>query len=126
MSRFFRQAGDTDSESEDSGDELMSSGNEEAPAKPAAASSSKPAMARFLRGAESTDSDSSSESGSDSDGATDDAESDDEEKPGVRIISAQEKRLIEMEATGKVMENALKINDWGAISTGTSLLEFNS
>jgi translation initiation factor 3 subunit C len=32
--------------------------------------------------------------------------------------SARDKRLFQMEATGKVMDNALKINDWVAISNG--------
>ncbi|KAF8891647.1 eukaryotic translation initiation factor 3 domain-containing protein [Infundibulicybe gibba] len=109
MSRFFRQAGDSDSDSEESDDEIMSSGDEDAPPKPT--TTAKPAMSRFLRTAGSDSSDSSSDEDSDSD-------SDDEKptsKPG--IMSAQEKRLVEMEATGKVMENALKINDWVAISS---------
>ncbi|KAI5890829.1 uncharacterized protein SCHCODRAFT_02584500 [Schizophyllum commune H4-8] len=130
MSRFFRQAGDSDSDTESSEDELMSSDEEAPAAKPAA----KPAMSRFLKGAAS-DSSSSSDSDSDSDEDDDsdapkkgkgmnafaksdsedsDEESDDEHKG--KILSAAEKRLLEMEATGKTMENALKINDWVAIS----------
>ena len=62
MSRFFRQAGDSDSDTESSEDELMSSDEEAPAAKPAA----KPAMSRFLKGAAS-DSSSSSDSDSDSD-----------------------------------------------------------
>ena len=58
MSRFFRQAGDSDSDSESSDEELMSS-EDEAP-KAAA----KPAMSRFLR--TGADSDSSDDSDSDS------------------------------------------------------------
>ncbi|KAF8894887.1 eukaryotic translation initiation factor 3 domain-containing protein [Gymnopilus junonius] len=121
MSRFFRQAGDSDSESSESEDELMSS-EDEAPPKPSTAA--KPAMSRFLRTAGSDSSDSSSEeeeSESDSDDHThreeaDEEESDEEDRPQIRILSAVDKRLKEMEATGKVMENALKINDWMAIS----------
>ncbi|EDR11416.1 uncharacterized protein LACBIDRAFT_246874 [Laccaria bicolor S238N-H82] len=114
MSRFFRQAGDSDSDSDsESESELMTSGDEEAPSKPTA-SAPKPAI--DSESEESTDTD--SEAGPEGDGD----ETDDEgERPGVRIISAQEKRLKEMEATGKVMENALKINDWVAISTGEFL-----
>lgn len=120
--RFFRQADDSDSETESSEDELMSSGDE-AP-KPA----TKTPMARFLKTADGTDSDSSDDSDSDSDSdddgkgldGSDSGESGDE-RPGVRIISAQEKRLVEMQATGKAMENALKINDWVVISESTCL-----
>ncbi|PPQ74032.1 hypothetical protein CVT26_006935 [Gymnopilus dilepis] len=120
MSRFFRQAGDSDSDSSESEDELMSS-EDEAPLKPSAVA--KPAMSRFLRTAGSESSESSSEeeeSESDSDAGqhegTEDEESDEEDRPQIRILSAVDKRLKEMEATGKIMENALKINDWMAIS----------
>ncbi|KIK03540.1 hypothetical protein K443DRAFT_676715 [Laccaria amethystina LaAM-08-1] len=121
MSRFFRQAGDSDSDSSESESELMTSGDEEAPSK-LTAPAPKPAMSRFLRTAGSDSSDSESEESTDTDSEAgpegDGDETDDEgERPGVRIMSAQEKRLKEMEATGKVMDNALKINDWVAIST---------
>lgn len=49
--------------------------------------------------------------------ASSDEESDDEK---VVVKSAKDKRLEEMEATVKVMENASKINDWVAISNGGS------
>ncbi|KAF9481562.1 eukaryotic translation initiation factor 3 domain-containing protein [Pholiota conissans] len=119
MSRFFRQAGDSDSESSESEDELMSSEDEgQAPPKPSTAA--KPAMSRFLRtaGSDSSSSESEEESDeSDEDGGEGESgESDDEDKPQIRILSAVDKRLKEMEATGKVMENGLKINDWMAIS----------
>lgn len=113
MSRFFRPAGDSDSESEESEDELMSSGDEDAPpVKPSTTTAARPAMSSFLKkaGSESSDSDSSEESDTDSE--------EEESRPNVRIMSAQEKRLSEMEATGKVMDNALKINDWVTISNG--------
>ncbi|KAL0580332.1 Translation initiation factor 3 subunit c [Marasmius crinis-equi] len=129
MSRFFRQAGDSDSDSESSEDELMSSGDE-APAPKT--TTAKPAMSRFLRtaGSDSSDSSSSEEEESDDDDSdapktkkpaflrsdSEDEESEEEGRGGIRILSAQEKRLAEMEATGKAMENALKINDWVAIS----------
>jgi translation initiation factor 3 subunit C len=130
MSRFFRQAGDSDSDSEDSNEELLTSGDEDAaPQKPAA----KPAMSRFLRTAgsdSSSDSDSSDEDESemsDEDAAQtkksrfmrgdSDEESEDEDVKRV-VKSTKDRRLEEIEATGKVMDNALKINDWVAISSG--------
>ncbi|KAF9264223.1 eukaryotic translation initiation factor 3 subunit 8 [Marasmius fiardii PR-910] len=131
MSRFFRQAGDSDSDTESSEDELMSSGDEAPASKPTTA---KPAMSRFLRtaGSDSSDSSSSEEEESEddsdapkatkkspflkSDSEDEESDDDDESRTGVRILSAQEKRLAEMEATGKSMDNALKINDWVAIS----------
>ena len=49
-------------------------------------------------------------------GSDDDSSDEDE---GKRVVkSAKEKRLEEMEAAGKMMDNALKINDWVAISNG--------
>ena len=130
MSRFFRKAGDSDSDSESSDEELLSSGDELQPARPAP-SAAKPAMARFLKtaGSDSSDSDSSDDSDSDSDEEKprrsglplhSDSEDEDseEEAKGARIMSAQEKRLAEMEATGKAMDNALKISDWVVISNG--------
>jgi translation initiation factor 3 subunit C len=137
MSRFFRQAADSDSESSDSEESLLSSDEDASPAKPAAPA--KPAMSRFLRTANASDSSSSSssesedEDESDDEGAahkgakpksrflrdSDEEESDEEVKRVVK--SARDKRLEEMEATGKAMDNALKINDWIAISSGKSL-----
>ena len=100
-------------------------------AKPAA--SAKP-KSRFLRTGGTSDSESSSEEESDESEeeqktapggqkvsrflatGSDDEDSDEEVKRVVK--SAKDKRLEEMEATGNVMNNALKINDWTAISTG--------
>ncbi|SRR6266545_2714094 len=119
MPRFFRQVGDSESESSDSEDELMSS-EDEAPQRPA--TTAKPSMANFLRSdSSSSDSDEESDSESDEDGQGDDDESGGEDRPQVRILSAVDKRLKEMEATGVVIENALKINDWVAISNGSCL-----
>lgn len=135
MSRFFRQAGDSDSDSESSSseEELMSSGDEAA--APAAATAAKP-MSRFLRaaGEESSDeseseSEDESEMSSDEEGGekpkrsrflkTGGAQDSSDEDEGKRVVkSAKEKRLEEMEAAGKMMDNALKINDWVAISNG--------
>lgn len=110
------------------------SSEDEAP-KPAAA---KPAMSRFLRtDGDSSDSESESESEEESEMSGEDAEKDQQQKRSrflrtgsdesesededvKRVVkSAKDKRLEEMEATGKVMDNALKINDWVAISNGT-------
>ncbi|KAH9985969.1 eukaryotic translation initiation factor 3 subunit 8 [Russula compacta] len=96
-------------------------------------------MSRFLRTANASDSSSSSSSSSESE-SEDEDESDDEgvarkeAKPKSRFLrdsdeeesdeevkrvvkSARDKRLEEMEATGRAMDNALKINDWIAISS---------
>jgi translation initiation factor 3 subunit C len=135
MSRFFRQAADSDSESSDSEESLLSSDEDASQAKPAAPA--KPAMSRFLRTANASDSSSSSsESESeDEDESDDDGEAHKEAKPKSRFLrdsdeeesdeevkrvvkSARDKRLEEMEATGRTMDNALKINDWIAISSG--------
>lgn len=133
MSRFFRQAGDSDSDTEESEEELMSS-EDEAP-KPAAAATKPAGMSRFLKGAGS---DSSSDSDSDSDESDDsdqedkatkrknrflkgdgDADEDSDDDDVKRVVkSAKDKRLDEMESTGKTIENALKINDWVAILNG--------
>lgn len=118
MSRFFRPADDSDSDTESDEEELISSGDEDAaPSKPAVAA--KP-MSRFLKTAGS-DSDSSSSSDTesvDSDGPDEGGDDESEEETKRVPKSAKDKRLEEMEATGKGMDNALKINDWIAISTG--------
>ncbi|KAF8494777.1 eukaryotic translation initiation factor 3 subunit 8 N-terminus-domain-containing protein [Gautieria morchelliformis] len=121
MSRFFKQEGDLDSDPEESEEELLSSGDDEAPApsaKPAAA------PARGISESESADDD---ESDSDGDQAQPqkkvsrsrpDQEDDSEDEDDVKRIvkSAKDKRLEEMEGTGKAIDNALKINHWVAIS----------
>ncbi|TFY81206.1 hypothetical protein EWM64_g2808 [Hericium alpestre] len=133
MSRFFRQAGDSDSDSEESEEELMTSEDEDAAAPKAAAPAAKPAMSRFLKAAGSESSPSSEEEEEQSEEeeeeeegketkkksrflrAESEGEESDEEVKRV-VKSARDKRLDEMEAAGKVMDNALKINDWVAIS----------
>ena len=136
MSRFFKQQGDSDSDSEESEEELLSSGEDEAPA-PSTKLAAAPAkgMSRFLRTG-SDESSSSSESEDEDEESDSDAEaaqpqkkvsrfrrdqedeSEDEEDVKRIVKSAKDKRLEEMEATGKGIENALKINDWVAISNG--------
>ncbi len=133
MSRFFRKADDSDSDTESSSEEELMSSDDEAPK--AAASTAKPAKSRFLR---TSDDDSESESESDSESdeesmseeegkgkkksrflRTEDSDEDSDEDEGKRVVkSARDKRLEEMEASGKQMDNALKINDWVAISNG--------
>ena len=137
MSRFFRRAGDSDesdSETEESSEEsLLDSDEEEEAPKPAV---QKPiGMARFLKGAASSGSSSSESSDeeeeSDEDGGpakprkmnaflVGDEGSDSDEDVKKVVKSASAKRMDEMEGVGKNIENALKINDWVAISNGMS------
>jgi len=129
VSRFFRQAGDSDSDTESSDEESLMSGDDAS--KPT--TSAKP-KSRFLRSEGSSEEESLSEEESDEESededkpaaagkvsrflatGSDDEDSDEEVKRVVK--SAKDKRLEEMEATGTSMNNALKINDWIAISTG--------
>lgn len=90
MSKFLRTAGESDSDESESEDEEESMSEDEE--KPTAKRS------RFLR--------------------TEDDEDSEDEDSGKKVVkSARDKRLEEMEALGKSMDNALKINDWIAIST---------
>ena len=101
----------------------MSSGDEKEILLKAQPATAKPAMSRFLRTADSSSgSESESESESDNAEEPEDGDGSSEADRPVRILSAIDKRLKEMEATGKVMDNALKINDWMAISNGMSYL----
>lgn len=82
-----------DSDEEEDEDEDESSSEDEDGAKKSGAN-------RFMR-----DADSESEESSDEDRA--------------KIVkSAKDKRLEELEATVKAIENGQKINDWGSISAG--------
>lgn len=110
----------------------MSSDDEGAAKAPAA----KPAMSRFLRtggsGSDSDDSDSDSEEESEmsqdegqqqrrSRFLRTESDGEDSDEEATRVVkSARDKRLEEMEACGKTMDNAVKINDWVAISNGAS------
>jgi len=133
MSRFFRQAADSDSESSDSEESLLSSDEDASPSKPTVPA--KPAMSRFLRTANASDSSSSEPESEDEDESEDEGVTHKEAKPKSRFLrdsdeeesdeevkrvvkSARDKRLEEMEATGRAMDNALKINDWISISSG--------
>lgn len=121
MSRFFRTANDSDSDSSSSeSDESMSSGDEGQAPKQAVPGKAI-GMSRFLKtGSDSSDSSDESDSDSDSDSEDENksGDEDEDEEKVQRVLSAQERRLLEMEATGKVMDNALRINDWVAISNG--------
>ncbi|KZO95596.1 hypothetical protein CALVIDRAFT_499931 [Calocera viscosa TUFC12733] len=136
MSRFFRAA-DSDTESEESEEEeLLSEEEEEQKPKPTAPvpAGGKVPMSRFLRTAgEDSDEESSEEEEELEDdddeeeeeapaeqkktpgsrflkGADSESESEEEEKKIVK--SAKDKRVEEIEACAKSMDNALKINDW--------------
>ncbi|KIM23039.1 hypothetical protein M408DRAFT_332606, partial [Serendipita vermifera MAFF 305830] len=138
MSRFFKTAADTDSSSEESDEELLSSGDD-TPAKPAAVQQKTP-MSQFLKTAgdsssssSSSDSDSDDSDSDDSDdkpaavqkprpstflvgggGGRDDDDSSEDERKVVK--SAKDKRIEEMQAIGKSIDNALRIGDWVATS----------
>ncbi|KAK2467756.1 hypothetical protein APHAL10511_000051 [Amanita phalloides] len=125
MSRFFRSAG-SETETESSEDELISTEDEAISKSRGPAPSQKSAMARFLKSGSSNSESEEEDSDTDSDAQprrlplrdASDAESDESEDRGVvKILSAHEKRLAEMEALGKSLDNALKINDWVVISS---------
>ena len=113
MSRFFTQ-GDSSSESSSSDEEELYSDNEgeqkseeeeseEEDASEDEASSSdeggKSGVSKFLRDVASSD------------------ESEDEDKVTI-VKSAKDKRLEELEGVVKIIDNAVKINDWSSIATG--------
>jgi hypothetical protein len=121
MSRFFRPANDSSSESSSDEEELYSE-EEEEDEKQASDEGSD----------EEEDEDSDDDSSEDEDGqkkkgasrfmrgagsVSDDSSDDDRAKV---VKSAKDKRLEELEATVKAIENGEKINDWGSISTGNS------
>jgi translation initiation factor 3 subunit C len=144
MSRFFRTTADSDSSSSDSDEEELLSSGDDAPAKPTQPQQKQP-MSQFLKTA--GDSSSGSSSSSDDDGSdddkpdepapvtrplgsrflvkggarptdSDDSDSEDEKKV---VKSAKDKRIEEMQAIGKAIDNALKIGDWVATSNGAFL-----
>jgi translation initiation factor 3 subunit C len=145
MSRFFRSAvsSSSSSSSDDDDEELLSqdeSGDEakNKTAKPITSGSgaARP-MSRFLRTEETDDSDSDSEdeSDEDEDEASEketkpkvksrflkDAESDESDEESVKHIvkSAKDKRLEELDASGAIIEQKIRINDWAAINAGES------
>ena len=117
MSRFFT-AGDSSSESSSSDEEELYS--DEEPTK---------AVAEEASGEEDEDED-EDDSSSDEEGgggfsrflrdaASDEGSSSDSDTPKV-VKSAKSKRYEELEGTIKLIDNAIKINDWSSISTGMS------
>ncbi|TIC20813.1 hypothetical protein E3Q13_00452 [Wallemia mellicola] len=130
---FFRRAGsssDSDSSSEE--EELLSSSGSEDEEAPPQKQEAKP-MSRFLKtaGGDSSSSDSDSDDSDDSDESDDEDgpkksrflkdapsdESDSEEETKKVVKSAKDKRVEEMEAVIKTLDNASKISDWVAINT---------
>lgn len=117
-SRFFH-GGDSDSESSSSDEEELYS-DQEGKAEESEEDSDEEAQ-------DSDDDSSSDESGKGTGanrflkpsggGADDSDESEDEDRVTV-VKSAKDKRLEEVEATIKLIDNAERINDWAVISTG--------
>lgn len=117
-SKFFRTGDDTSSESSSEEEEELYSDSEEEEQEASESGSDK----------EGEDEESSSEdekAGGKKTGAmaffrgagSDEDESTDDEQVHV-VKSAKDKRLEELEATSKAIENGKKINDWGSISAG--------
>lgn len=116
MSRFFT-AGDSSSESSSSDEEELYSDDE----------TTQKLEDESDDDDEATDDDDSSSSASDGQGKSGVAkflrdqvssdESEDEDKVTV-VMSAKDKRLEELEAIVRSIDNAQKINDWSSISTG--------
>lgn len=96
MSRFLKTAGDTSSSSLSSSSEEESSDDEPAPAP------QRPQPSKFLKVARQM-------------GDSSDSDSEDERKV---VKSAKDKRIEEMQTIQKAIDNALKIGDWVATSTG--------
>lgn len=120
MSRFFRGGADESSSESSSDEEELYSEEEEEEEK--------------AKGEEDEEEEDEEEDDSDSDSSDDgdgkktgvsrflrDVSSDSEdsdEEVRAKVRSAKDKRIGELEATIKTIENSQKINDWGAIATG--------
>ena len=118
MSRFFA-AGDSSSESSSGEEELYSDEEEERPAGQAEESSEEESEDTEDGGED----ESSSEEGGPvgvsrflRDAASSDDESDESDTGPKVVKSAKSKRLEEMEGVIKLIDNAIKINDWSSIS----------
>lgn len=118
-SKFFRTGDDTSSESSSEEEEELYSESEEEEEEASESGSDK-------EGEDEGDSDEEDEkAGGKKTGAmaffrgagSDEDESSDDEQVHV-VKSAKDKRLEELEATSKAIENGKKINDWGSISAG--------
>ena len=118
MSRFFT-AGDSSSESSSEDEEELYSDGEQGGENSAEESSSEDEDAEEDDDESSSSSDEGGKRGVSKflrDVASSD-ESEDEDKVTV-VKSAKDKRLEELEAVVKTIDNAVKINDWGSIATG--------
>lgn len=118
MSRFFTQ-GDSSSESSSSGEEELYS-DQEAEQKSEEESSEEEEEGSDEDESSSSDGEEGGKTGVSKflrDQASTDGESSDSDTPKV-VKSAKGKRLEEIEAVIKLIDNAEKINDWSSISTG--------
>lgn len=97
MSRFLKTSSTSESSSEETDSDTDDSNQSEKPKKKGG---------RFIRGAESDDSNS------------------DDETPRL-VKSAKDRRQDEMQATGNTIDNAIKIDDWNAVNNGGSLSWFD-
>ena len=122
MSRFFH-GGDSDSESSSSDEEELYSDREQA------AASEEESDEKQTESEDESSSDDEEGKGTGANrflkpsggGAEDSEESEDEDRVTV-VKSAKDKRLEELEGTIKLIDNAVKINDWPVISTGLRCL----
>ncbi len=122
MSRFFR--GDSSSESSSSDEEELYSEEEEeeAKAQDSDEDSDEDEDEEEEDESSSEDEDGVKKSGASAflkGGASESEDSSDDDRAKI-VKSAKDKRLEELEATIKAIENGDKINDWGVISTGMS------
>lgn len=116
-SKFFRTGDDSESSSEEE-EELYSESEEEEQEESESGSEKEEDEGE-------SESDDEEKTGGKKTGAmaffrgagSDDEESTDDEQVHV-VKSAKDKRLEELEATSKAIENGKKINDWGSISAG--------
>jgi translation initiation factor 3 subunit C len=124
MSRFFH-GGDSDSESSSSDEEELYSDREQEEA------SEEESDEQQTESEDESSSDDEEGKGTGANrflkpsggGAEDSEESEDEDRVTV-VKSAKDKRLEELEGTIRLIDNAMKINDWPVISTGLwSLLQ---
>ena len=138
MSSFFRSVSDSDDSSSDEEEELSSSGEDSGIEGKV---TKTPKSKKAAKGSDSDDSDDDSDD-SDSDSeeekkeegpkptgrflrgpaAADSDDSDDERSKVVK--SAKTKRIEEVEASCKSIDNAAKINDWSALTNGTSFIPY--
>lgn len=125
MSRFF-QASDSDTDTSSSSEDEMYSESEEE-------SDQHSDMEAHSEEDESEESDEGSDFEARGPAARRDyfmkgaASDESDEEGGKRVVkSARDKRLQEIEATTKAIENGGKINDWVVISNGTESLNLNT